>query len=249
MKAITVLLFSLVVSLSSAVTAQITELHYFQSQDMYPFKTSQGIWYAEYLPFGDSIVSIYKDDFTFYKDIEIPGFTSYSALSYLSDKLFNNDAKLEYIISIPSGENTYLTGIFNEDGDLVYSFGDNLINPYYYITSGQEGKPILFLLFNNGTEWGTKVYQLPGDYLQVNEAQEAVTGLAYPNPTDQLIEIPINIKSQSDLTFSVFNAAGAIVDQRIINASQEKIRIETASFKPGVYFYAGGGVNGKFVVR
>lgn len=245
MRAVAGLIFLLVISFLNGVKGQVTELHNFP-YEVTLFKTSQGVWYAETIRFNDMQMSVFNSDFSHYMDIILP----YKAneINYISDKLFNSDVKLEYYMAYNIEQGYQKAGIFNEDGEMLYDFG-GYTAIHHDIVMQENKKPLLVLWTTVNEVTESKIYELPGNYLQVNEVQKPAIGLPYPNPSDKIIEIPVKISNSADLTFSVYNSGGVLIHQKILDPTEQKVQVETAGLKPGVYIYTGCGVSGKFVVK
>lgn len=230
--------------------SQVTELHFFSQKEIKLFNTTQGTWYAERI-LQDTIMSVYKSDFSLYKEIPLSknSFQNFYDIYYLSDKLFNSDSKIEFVMRYPSGSNSVQIGIYNEDGELIYDLG-TYTTCYCVVYNRENLKPLLVIHYlNDNNDWGSRLFELPGDYLQVEEIGTTGAGVAYPNPTDGVIEIPLSVSNQNDLSFKIYNTSGTLVDQKILNPFDRTVRFEAGSLPSGVYLYSGGGVNGKFTVK
>lgn len=242
------LLLSLVLT-ASVVRAQIT-LEQTLPNDTYPFNTSQGgTWYAEYAL--DSVLSVYRSDYSLYKDIQIPmGFNTYVEVYFLSDKLFNSDSKLEYLLKRSTSPTDLEAILVNEDGEILYNFG-NADNSYPFVTQRIGMGPALGFRHYNLIEsiYVTDIYSLPGVYLPVKEPDVENNQHSFPNPASSFIEIPYKISNPQDAVLSIYTSSGTLTERRLLDINESKLVLNISTLPAGVYIYKYGTVSGKFVVR
>ncbi len=246
------LLLSLIILLaaSAVVEAQIT----FEQRlpaDVYPFKTSQsGTWYAEW---SYSIsVSVYRSDFTLYRELHPPYINpgEYGDIYFMSDKLFNTDDKLEYMLFRYDSASNVEGLLVNEDAEILYEFG-LVANAYPFITQSAGMNPVLGFRtvdFDLGI-LVTDLYSLPGTYLPVQNAAGQDVFYPSPNPANNYIKIPYHINSSADALLTIYNTSGAQVEKMILDKNSESTILNVTGFSPGVYIYKYGTTTGKFVVR
>lgn len=242
----------ILLSITGPVKAQIQ----FEQQlpnYVFPFSTSQdGTWYVE--SFNDPVVSVYRSDFSLYKDMQIPIFEGcYTAyIFFLSDRLFNSDDKLEYILYRCTLTNTMEGLLVNEDGDILYDFGDVETSMLPFVTQSPGLNPVMGIyIWNTQLQRpSTDMYTLPGIYLPVKET-EGATVLRYPspNPANDLIEIPYSITGSADPLLTIHNTSGALVEKRILDRNQNKLLLNVSNLPAGTYIYTYGAESGKFIVR
>ncbi len=81
------------------------------------------------------------------------------------------------------------------------------------------------------------------DYVAVPQSPQAsLPTTLYPNPSYQLIKLRFTLKEQSNIRFSIYNAAGAQVDQVFrgdCQAGDSEMEFNIASLPPGQYFLRG----------
>jgi hypothetical protein len=91
----------------------------------------------------------------------------------------------------------------------------------------------------------------------INETDKLITaGDLYPNPTNGLATIPVDLKSAADITLQVQNILGQTVYTKhtgLLAAGQQQLSFETAGLEEGIYIYilTAGDVSatGKMVVK
>lgn len=66
-------------------------------------------------------------------------------------------------------------------------------------------------------------------------AEQAWPELAFPNPADQMIVVPVARFSGEKLWLGLFDVHGKLVIQQIVPTEQEQVQLSTSSLAPGVY--------------
>ncbi len=163
----------------------------------------------------------------------------------ISDKLFNTDSKIEFLVESrkPNDAYTNLT-VFNEDGleGITFETVDDfkLIktpeNTYKLITFSQ-------IPVNNG-KYEYKVYALDGtlDVIQENLLSKSV--IQYPNPTSKKLYLK-NIEINNKSMIQVFTIDGKTVLKKTMKLNQNFI--DVSSLSNGVYYYKIGNYTNRFI--
>jgi len=148
---------------------------------------------------------IYDMDHTLLKSIALPTPDGYylADLQYLSEKLFNQDDLVEliYIYSkyVPTDLSyyyTFETRLINENGVdlLTLPSGAGLSS---VIETPGHGKKFLVYNYDYSVipyQTSTNVYSLPGTSTKsVSHTLTNIEKLAWPNPADQLVNIPVTL--------------------------------------------------------
>src|SRR5690606_15347786 len=116
---------------SNLIFSQITLEHSYtgNSQLLYSgykfsFNTENDIYFYTYDSSSNSI-DIYNSSHTLYKTVSLPFTnTAYLSIFFPTDKLFNNDNLIEFIAMAYSNSGTSSMQLINEDGTVLYDFGD-----------------------------------------------------------------------------------------------------------------------------
>lgn len=243
----------IMISITAGAQAQIT----FEERlpvVVYSFNTSQGgTWFAEYAYYtSDPSINVYRSDYSLYKEI-YPPLTDTNSLNfdalYLSDHLFNLDDKLEYILIRFNVANTLECVLVNEDGELLYDFG-NFESMGPVITQRTNMSPILEVYhYDEQNTLVTDLYSLPGVYLPVKHpGSNGSTSYPSPNPTSNSIRIPYKVNTPADALLSIYNDSGAMVEKRILDKNETSLTLDVSNLPTGAYIYEYGNVTGKFIV-
>ncbi|HXB41583.1 MAG TPA: T9SS type A sorting domain-containing protein [Bacteroidia bacterium] len=173
---------------------------------------------------------------------------NYTNFLYFSQKLFNTDSKIEFMYTIPSpssGGGTYYTGIYNEDGTLLFSdTGTVAIFPsvplqQYPIYNTTSNGTIMILSYINGQ---AKVFGLAGTLTtaidRTSHSFASTVGNAYPNPTNgnTIIEynLPKNI-NQGEIVF--YDLQGTEIKRFKVDRTFNSLLISTSDIPAGTYYY------------
>jgi len=151
--------------------------------------TSYG-WVYAMKPYGSvDQISIYNSNHALIKTIQLqmPAGTTYVTISNISDKLFNNDNKIEVLY----GYMTYTTPIVikmvlqNEDGQVLQEF-PGILSGYMYQINGD-----FKMLAGSSTDSNTYVYNLPGTVLDLPEIKNESSFYVsvFPNPCTSILNI------------------------------------------------------------
>ena len=200
-------------------------------------------------------ISIYKPNHSIWKEISLAncpqsttiGLRVYDIL-YLSQHLFDTDDEIEFMyIKNTSGSNApFFTGIYNEDGNLIFSdSGAAWIKPNYHL----QQYPIyntpfgtkMILSYRKGT---ARVFGLPGtlssDIAKANfelVSQGSISN-AYPNPAVNYTQIDYSLPNKADEGEIVFyNLNGIEVKRFKVDRTFDVLFVSTSDIPPGTYYY------------
>jgi len=224
-----------VVVLFGNVNAQINLLHKFSEVVDFHYEHDFIGFVSRNKTSGE--IRFYNEDFSLRKitNISIPaGYRIITEKLHVSEKIFNTDNKLEFIILyIPisfGGEMNSFYRLYNEDGIILKDLGDS-----YYIFKNSKGEYRLETSVNGVTE----VYSLPGrgNLTSVTPPDRKVTKLSY------------NLRPGETATMRIFNAKGQLIETRQIDSVFDRVFLNTTNYRRGVYVYEINGVSRKFVVK
>ncbi|NTW33199.1 MAG: T9SS type A sorting domain-containing protein [Bacteroidetes bacterium] len=203
-------------------------------------------------------ISIYDMNHSLVKKINCSSFplqygTYMGEVLYLSDQLFNMDSKIEFLYCFTdqtTNPNTYYTGIYNEDGEMLFSesayamININVLQQQYPIYNTREGAKII-LSYPNGH---AKVFSLPGrlntaiaeanNNLIATQTQSSMVSNAYPNPAQSATRIDYtfpNGVNEGEIVF--YNLQGNEVKRFKVDRTFDSLLISTSDLAAGTYYY------------
>lgn len=174
----------------------------------------------------------------------------------ITQHIFNNDDEFELLVrykllgdSWDSNEREKLL-LFDSKGNILKDFG-TANNFYFY-----DG---LFLLNNQAViaiekNYGEamEIYSVP-TIINQNQLKSATisntTQSVYPNPAKTYVNISYEISGMEDAVMTITDMSGNVVEKKTVSAMQDRIRLNVAKYKPGMYFYEVQGFTGRFIVQ
>jgi hypothetical protein len=277
-------LFTLVLLFSSLHSfSQLTPLKEINS-NLKAFQLSNGEWIL-YSTIEENYqlktITLYKNDFSVYKTIDISQnfpFVStdpYKSISinevytlngidgeYLfTDKFFNSDDKIEFIIKYNSETDKKCVSIvMNEDGQEIQSF------------TNLNGRSIEFSFWkylnvefeNEKTnEIITKIYSVPGNLPCPFTCGQKAAGIApisqpnefkkiqvtdFPNPSSEKVTLAYTLpEGVSFGTLRLYTQTGELVKEFKVSSQVDHLELPVSEYNSGTYFYelqAGGSSSG-----
>ena len=173
---------------------------------------------------------IYNLDFSVYKTINlpVPGGEWLYDVSFISENLFNDDAKLEILYTYynwvaveTSGYYVYHTKVVNEDGVELLDAPGAL---YSYVNP--------FIIWTN-------IYSLPGKLFSIHQAKKSALSLnAYPNPASDFVNIDYTLpEGTSFANLHLLDALGREQEVYQLDGFTDHLRLQTSDFLAGTYLY------------
>ena len=176
---------------------------------------------------------IYNLEHSLYKTFVAPVMPSEGAARYISNKLFDIDADLEYVIQHTQPSEKMV--IYNEDGTVLFEKDSVLLNTIFNTSTGTK-----MILYNYSKAYVTnyeeylEVYSLPGKYNAIKKIEEKLFGSKiFPNPSNG--KITVDFKEPFDGIVYVFNIQGKIVHQQQIQNQKGKIELNILNQAAGTY--------------
>ena len=97
-----------------------------------------------------------------------------------------------------------------------------------------------------------EIYSVPTTINQ-NQLKSATisntTQSVYPNPAKTYVNISYEISGMEDAVMTITDMSGNVIEKRTVSAMQDRIRLNVAKYKPGMYFYEVQGFTGRFIVQ
>lgn len=228
-----------------------------------------------YLVYSEDGWDIYNPDLTLYKSFHgLPsGEGVVYTTGYLGKHAVNDDDKYEFFVvkivtsrSSTSRTVTHHCYIYNEDGNVLYTFPD--VFSYTESNTGVSGKSLfdrpvhlidgelrvaLDYWDYDEDEYRTKIYKFNGrpDMEDIVEVPEAgVRSMpAFPNPTRGEVTLPYTLPQGERATMQIFDMSGRLIEQRPISGEGRMVKVDVSAYEPGVYLYEYKGQTNRFVVR
>ena len=196
---------------------------------------------------GNNKIYLYNLDYSLFKEIIVPPQPNqYFWIMYVSDKLFDLDASIEYMLT--DFYQTRVT-IYKEDGSILLSEGDssytaNIATSIGPIFNTAAGTKMGIALKSVATgETSCKIYRLPGKLNSIQPEPET-TNLercitrAYPNPNDGHTRIEYHLlPGETDGQIIFYNLQGNMVKSFKVEGQSGYIEIDNTNLSSGTYLY------------
>lgn len=192
----------------------------------------------------NSQLKLYHLDHSIFKTIAIPTQpepNQYNVI-YISQTLFDNDSKIEYMIDYWEFQNESVQ-IYNEDGTQLFfedsskaaSLNDNVYNSIINTENGTK----MTIHLNNGS---VKVYSLPGNYAGktelVGKTGQLNISFPYPNPSNSYTRIDYQLpEGTMEGEIILYDIQGKEIKRYKIDRTFNHLRISTADLPSGTYYY------------
>lgn len=220
------------------------------SKDIIPFPiylSKVGVKYAMYK--NDSTIVLRNSNGSIYKTVLIPEDLSFIYAEeyinrntfFISDNLFDLDDEIEYLASKPITYDSAIISIYNENGQVKYTFPD--IKKVFDIFFAKNGSVFQAVITCNRYE--VRVYNLPGT-LPCNEC--GINGLsdggfgsqgnelkAYPNPFNSSINIEYHLQDNNEGVYlTISSADGRELKRLPLQHQKDRLQINTADLPKGM---------------
>ena len=224
---------------SSALHAQITPERNYTSL-VYPGKLSTGdvkyVGYSE-LTTTTGQIKIYNANHSIYKQVNVtvPAGATVEDITYLSDKLFNPTAGLEFVLNMRNVSATVYGGmrIIDENGAVLFARDSTSYPEIYNTPAGTK------MLLNYYSDSMAKVYGLSGTLTALAVAPKASSDalLPYPNPTAADIRLPYSVATGQVAQLIVRDVTGRQMSSYQVDSAFDHLLFSTRGLRPGIYFY------------
>lgn len=218
------------------------------------FKTDSGLNYFT-LDNNTNVLRIYNESHTLIQTTSITLPTNYH-IGYIlhpSDKLFNTDSLIEFIIrfdrdtTAPTSLDRYKLNLVNQNNITIQEFGNR--SEATVIKGILTSLKLITAIGNNftGNPSLYEVYTLTGTLSSVQFKSPNNLLFGYPNPTESKISIKSNLESGENGILEVFDMNGKKVIEKIVTGENEEINIDTSQLSSGVYIYKLKGETNRFI--
>jgi len=232
-------------------------------------------------------ITFYKSDFSVYKTIDISQKFPFDTSGYefneiglgeikvmngidneylFTDKFFNNDDKIEFILqyssySSQSNSDQGVSIVMNEDGQEIQRF----INLQSQEISFQYWR-YLNILFKNQKNYDqskTKVFSIPGNLpcpFTCSQKSAAIAPISpanefkeiqvngFPNPSSDKVTLAYTLpEGVSFGTLKLYTQTGELVKEFKVSSQIDHLELPVSDYTPGTYYYelqAGGNTSG-----
>ena len=181
-------------------------------------------------------------------DIALADGGTIETLHLATDKLFNDDEKIEFILDIRGGGSSGLI-LYNEDGTEIFNFGNK-----FKVEVFHDGKNNFKLLLSDGSKNGEVVYDIYALSGVLSDTQQSFLGkneiFSFPNPASEKINIVNPVKSIKSEKLNIYDMTGRIVlEKNISKYDGENITLDISGLSRGTYMYSINGLTHRFVKK
>lgn len=244
------LLLSLAIAVANFSFGQITLEHVFPAGETAKVYKNENQTFYFTTKFESNTINIYNSDYSLYKTINVQSPAGFGTVSFpdadnfqfaISKHIFNNDDKLEIVVSFGSGISKLQ--IINEDGVIIKNFD----NEYYdydieLFTDKTTNKNKLVVL---NTTNASEVYILPSSSLASKEIEYQKKLSAFPIPTNKTLNIFNPVNGANKVEF--YDVSGKMVMSKSFNINENRISVEVENLPKGNYIYKIGNLTSKFI--
>lgn len=258
-----------------------------------PFQLSNEKWMLSSYSYKNNriqSITFYNEDFSVYKTLNISQKFPFDTTSFqnnyirveeiqrldgffnedleITDMFFNNDSKMEFILSYSSkkyengktiGLSTHI--IMNEDGSEILRF-ENLKGDYI----GYSFWKYLNVQFENQENYSlgtTKIYSIPGNLPCPSSCSQKAAGISpitpskevkgiqvngFPNPSSDKVTLAYALQEGVAFgTLRLYTQTGELVKEFKVSSQVDHLELPVSEYSPGTYFYelqAGGITSG-----
>lgn len=224
----------------------MTNVVSFYADDLYYFTFSR----------ANQLIQVYDQNHSDLYSFTIPVEADYYITEFIliTDKLFNDDEQVEFLYkaykNVGAGVQEFKVFLCDQNGLLLQSFTDR-----YYgglkKTAENDYKLILGSDYNSTTSgFDYDIYSLSGTLsIEQQELYAKNISLAYPNPTNGIINISNKLSNNENATLEVFDIQGKKVINKTVINNNEIIKLDVSILSNGIYIYKLNGESGKFIKK
>ena len=186
-------------------------------------------------------VIVYNPNHSIYKildpSLNLPPSGSFTVY-WLSEKLFDSDGEIEYVISYtdPSSTPSSYTKVFNEDGAVIKVINDAA---YSTVVNLNGDYKLIAHVFRNSVQ-SVEVYDVPGTYITGLKAVDpgAAESVLYPNPVTSLSKLQYTLPAGVTTgEIAIYSLAGVLIKNYQVTNAFNDILISRSDLPSGHYTY------------
>lgn len=198
-----------------------------------------------YYNFTGNVLNIYSSNYEILNSIELSDLNSIQEIFLFSDKLFNSDGLIEFVIKF-AGDGSYGDlRLYNENGEMLFDFGPGM----YAAAFEDNGIAKLLVREYSPNTYSDDIYSLPGSLPVIIDEINNSELNAFPNPSSTHINIPYQIDRDQSIQLEIINAYGQSVDNILLDPNKTKFILNTSRYSKGSYIYKYGNTTGIFIVN
>lgn len=197
----------------------------------------------------NSEILVYDSEHKLYKTVKIilPSGHKLTKVYLATDKLFNSDEKIEFLVGSLNSDYEDKMLLYNEDGgNSLYDFGERFEIKIFQ-DNDQNYKMLTFS--NNDTNNQTyDIYSLSGTLTVSQERflnKQKIIG--FPNPSSKTINITNPLKNNENEKIQVYDINGRKVLEKKIVGNGKNIELDISELSKGIYNYRIHEFGNKFV--
>lgn len=238
------------ISISNFSFGQVTLEHSYSNPSsistddlFFTFNSATGINYYTFNT-TTNIIQVYNENHILTNTFTVPNTAGYIPVNVMvTDKLFNNDNAFEFLITLSNYPNDKMI-LVNDSGTQIQEF---INRSFAKIVKNNTGA--YKLIVKNTAANIVDIYSLPGT-LSANQ-QNLVSNkiVAYPNPTNDVINITNKYSNSTNNLLEVFNIKGQKVIEQNISNNINVISLDVSDLSSGVYIYKLNGETNKFIKK
>lgn len=235
--------------LSINLNAQIYLEHTFPG---YVLMTSTNIEQLYYVT-DENIITLYNDDYTLYKTIQIDVPYGYKVYLYanISNHLFNTDDLVEFTLTFKDTLNNsgFLLKLFDENGNELFNFGNSPQGSVHQTINGNLRFYVFGYINYPNPPYHTEIYSLPGYMTSFTELNEFNNHAPYPNPASNYIYLQYQILRTESVNMNIFDSNGQLIEKKRIGGDFNQILLDVSGYESGMYIYRYNDRSGRFIVK
>lgn len=204
------------------------------------------VYYYNMYPISPSsnAITIYDDNFNLYKNINITPPNNYE-INLLS---MINDSHFIVTFMNPTASNLNdrcIDKIYNTNGNVIKDFGKSYLSMIY--STSNKIVRVKCITDSKDTSYTTEIYSNPF-VTSLNETTNNNFSFPFPNPANNIITLPYNIKTANSEMY-IYDVNGKLIEKKAIDSSSDKILLNIEGYTPGLYLYTIEGITQKFIVK
>lgn len=241
-----VLLISAFFIITLSVKSQIIKEKDYSGSVLFAYLEGDYYYSVDYI---NNECSLFGKDYALSQTISLnpPADLFLYEVAFVSSSIFNTDELMEMLVvyynymptSDTSGYYYYTTQVVSENGSVLLDIPGAAYSDIIKYNDGSL-KLMVYLYDFNLSQYATNtlVYSLPGNLSSTgSEVSEITLEEPYPNPTNNIVNIPFHIENDNNAELILMDIPGRRVNRFTLDSNAESIMINTSQLNPGQYIY------------